>query len=380
MVSNNQSKSSYNDRLRTPRTKLKRWQQAAKGEVALSTDEKKRESDACCVTFEEMYRPYIYNFLRRRGFSGDADGLTHEATGIEAKDVYAIIFKKFWSTILLSFNFDGEKVGEGGFRRYLKTTIDRLLIDLFELVPARDKNGCVIYTDEVRKHRDGTPVVDKNGNPVFKKKLVPKCTLNKSYYPVEKVDERDAFIPVDVLEDWKSPTKKDEKEHGGGGIAAVMTSHAIAKCLLRLAKVAYLLTIESRRKRTRSMWRLEAMEAIFRHFKDEEVVRNELIAKGLIKGRTSFDNLKSLFLADWKSTWYRLYSRKLQGPKVERKGDKIVFLKNKYTWQTLDSANNIFRYVYEQESLVDPKALKDVSENYERKMISLLFDADQSKK
>ncbi len=122
------------------------------------------------------------------------------------------------------------------------------------------------------------------------------------------------------------------------------------------------------------------MEAIFRHFKDEEVVRNELIDKGLIKGRTSFDNLKSLFLADWKSTWYRLYSRKLQGPKVERKGDKIVFLKNKYSWQTLDSANNIFRYVYEQESLVDPKALKDVSENYERKMISLLFDADQSKK
>ena len=334
------------------------------------------------IWFDGVYRPYVYMHLRKRGFrdlDGEGNGypeLCYPGTQVEGQDVYLEFRRKFMETILLNFDFDKPRVGQGAFRNYIKTTIDTIISDMLDLVPLRNKRGEIIYTDEPRRHRDGTVMVDKEGNVLYKPHKVPFCVADSA--KVERargagVDEEEVLtsyqqtLKEDALTAYSKPT--------GETSVSENQKVAVINYVLKLAKVAYLTTLYDWKKKDRLPWRIEVVEAVYERFENPHEVMGRLIDSGTIKGRTNFDNVKSLFLSAWYRAWWNLWSKIAQGPKVKIVDGKLKRLKGAFVWRPTKNLDEIKAFVYDQiekcTARVGAQRWRELNENYDAMLMKL---------
>jgi len=287
--------------------------------------------------FDRLYRSYVYDRLLRMGFKevryahgGKKDGfetidIVYPGTQVEAEDVYLEFRRKFLESIILTFNFDKPRVGHGAFRGYLKETLRTILFDKLDLVEKVDQHGRVIYTEEPRRHKNGKIMLDGEGNVMYKPVMVPRCVADQEKVNrhskgsvIHECDGQSRTAYEESLREDVVPVHIDNQK----GVRGYRDDVNICKYVLRLAKIAYLLALDymrkhERHKHERQSWRSETIEAIFERFEDEGMVMKNLIDKNVIKGRTNFDNLKSLFHSAWYEKWWRMWSQIATGPKVK---------------------------------------------------------------
>lgn len=336
------------------------------------------------VWFDEVYRPYVYMFLRKRGFRDLDDEehgypeLCYPETQVEGQDVYLEFRRKFMETILLNFNFDEPLVGKGAFRNYVKLTIDTIISDMLDLVPLRNKRGEIIYTNIPRRHRDGTVMVDKEGNVLYKPQKVPRCVANSpkveraggvgaDEWEEEIVTPQQQSIKEDMLPSYSKPM---------GGVSVSKNQKInVVKDVLELAKVAYLTTLHDWKKGERLPWRLEVVEAVYGRFEEPREVMQRLIDSGTIKARTNFDNVKCLFFSALYRAWWNLWSKIAQGPKVKIVDGKLTRLKGKFVWRPTKNFDEIQAFVSDQiakcKAKVGGERWRELNEKYEAMLMKL---------
>ena len=373
----------------TPKTMLKVWQGIRKGTLTLSKGAADRASEECYLSFEAFYKPYIMHQLNKRGFSWpnddyehkDASLLRHNDTGISAEEVYAILRERFFEEVLLSYNFDGPRVGEGAFRHYTLKTLNTVLHKELKLVPALDEKGKVVYTDKILLDKNKKPKLDKNGNVMRKPRLVPAYILSRDPTGTESDGKRDDL-------DKGERFVRGQRRKANAETNSSRVSIDVPKCMVRLARVAYLLTLEDKMKKTREPWRLEMIEALFGQgifSKGEGVdackirereLRDRLISEGVIKGVTNFQNEKCLFLSSWTRKWCELYSQVVKGPYSIVNG-KLKATKGRWNWVMIVPKYELLEYVDRQERTVNQRQLKALSKCYEETMWSLMLEAGE---
>lgn len=373
----------------TPKTMLKVWQGIRNGTTTLSKSAADKASEECYFSFEAFYKPYVMRQLRKKGFSWppeddehkDASLLRHNETGISAEEVYAILLEKFFEEILLTYNFDGPHVGEGAFRHYTLKTLNTVLHKELKLVPAHDEKGKVVYTDKVLLDKNKKPKLDKNGNVMRKPRLVPAYILSRDPTGTdldgkcEDLDNGERIV-------------RGQRRRANAEANSIRASIDVPKCMVRLARVAYLLTLEDKMKKTREPWRLEMIEALFGQgifSKGEGVdackirereLRDRLISEGVIKGVTNFQNEKCLFLSSWTRKWCELYSQVVKGPYSIVSG-KLKATKGRWNWVMIVPKYELLEYVDRQERTVNQRQLKALSKCYEETMWSLMLEAGE---
>ena len=357
----------------------------------ISEREKQLGSDFL-VWFDGVYRPYVYMFLKKRGFrdlSEEENGypeLCYPGTQVEGQDVYLKFRRKFLETILLNFDFDKPRVGQGAFRNFIKVTIDTIISDMLNLVPLRNKRGEIVYTDKPRRHKDGTVMVDKDGNVLYKPQKVPFCVADS-----EKVERARGGDVADEAEDASiSPLQQSIKEDMLPSYSKPMGKTSVSEnqkvnvvhAVLMLAKVAYLKALYDWKEGERRSWRLDVVEAVYERFENPHDVMARLIDSGTIKGRTNFDNVKSLFLSAWYRAWWNLWSKIAQGPKVKMVGGKLKRLKGAFVWQPTKNLDEIRAFVSDQiakcKTRVGAQRWQELNENYDAMLKNLTDLGDGS--
>lgn len=246
------------------------------------------------VEFDRIYKPYVLNFLRcTYGFKyeeyntcgDDPEYRTRLCKGEDdAEDVYDDVLAKLLCGPLWNFDLNGDSVGHGGFRRFLKLVTISVYTDRLreDLVPAVDADGLPLFTGEVEKDATGKPKLDENGQPIFKRKMVSKYKLIADF-------ANDASLQR---------------------LPSVFAEHKewdfIGKYMVRLSVAAYLQALNSLAKKERSGWKSKAMKACFEDHKPNCKLTDALIAEGKITSRGALDVAKHRFVADWKECLDRL--------------------------------------------------------------------------
>ena len=251
--------------------------------------------------FDRIYKPYVFYLLERHYYfrrevkKAEADDpcgafdvkvrrgskLPLRNNGIDAEEIYDDVVAALLGGALWRFDFDRERVGQGAFRRYLGDMVRSAFYNRVrpELVPEFDLEGRPVYTDEFEKDRRGRVKKDGNGDPVRKQKMVSRLVFEKEQAEIAHVKGLPHLFA----------TRK--------------ASDSLFVFLYRLAKVAYLRTIEEKSVKGRAEWQVEAMRAVFERQESGAAVIERLTKDGAITGRQAFDTAKSYFLARWRKCW-----------------------------------------------------------------------------
>lgn len=324
------------DQRRTPKTLLSRKQKLLK-ELPEGSPERGAVHSELLHIVDDLYQPYVAVLLRKRGFrgrkKGDASTLDlahlHDDYGNTGEDVFSEVRKRIGEKIILRFDFNGPHVGEGGFRNFLKKTVNHIVSDLLHLVTKRDAFGRIIYTDEPMKDKKGEIKRDKKGNVLYKPVKIP-----------EMLARRDA-------EELMTPPRPPRNSPDS--------------MLLDLSLAAYLHVFCALCKSARSPWKLEMLQRLYVKFEDPATVMENLIKEGHIKDRRSFDTEKCRFLSDWMFWRWKLYREILTGPKVlSYDNKKVVFSKDRFVWKWLKDLDVADAYVRKVKSDAEREAGREI--------------------
>jgi len=217
--------------------------------------------------------------------------------------------------------------------------------------------------------------VDKNGKTLYKPRMGPRFFISHEWVTNrgEVSDVKDEDAP-DTMDDDVVPTCGEVKRAGGPIRASRKTD--VRKFVLRLAKYAYLMTLEQKRKRERIKWRLEMIEAVFGRFENSGEVMRRMLEAGTIPSRNNFDNVKCLFYQDWYKAWWKMWSKIAKGPKVELVGGKLVHKGGRFVWNPIMDVEDIRVFVNEQrqacEDMVGKERMQELDEHYDQLLSRLV--------
>lgn len=328
------------------------------------------------VDFDRRYKPYVFGLLKKHHGFVPTGAMGHDGKSVfrrgalDMESVYHDVLAKLMLGAIDGFDLSQANVGRGAFRRYLKLVTASLVHDAEArtLVPVYKPDGTPEYTDEVAKDRHGKPKLDVNGKVVYTRK---KASLQSLETPAVQnaIVQSSLDDAMDVMREteWKSSD--------------------IVRLRLFFAKCAYLKLTEAKMNATREGWALKAMLDIFENGKDEDVVREDLIKRNVIKSATPFYTAKTRFLDAWKACQEKEEKRVFKKIRLAEKGLRGSVGKDKpqrkgvYQWRpivTRSEADGIAKDLAAKvRAEVGPARVRFVNGIFARIMTTLAADADR---
>ena len=310
------------------------------------------------ITFDAHYKPYICELIKKHHTDLEVEGLYHE------------VLLKLMLGAIDRFDMDQPRVGKGAFRNYLKKVVASVVSDALdaELVPVYNPDGTPVFTKEPMKDKHGKVKTDDKGNVIYKQKKMSKVSFD-----AENIQNAIA-------------------QTGFGGVigrvgTAEWTSREISKFRYVYMQLAYLILTAEKMKSKREGWIFKAMMDIFESGKDDEVVREDLLKRGIINDSRPFYVAKTRYLNEWKEIQEREIGKILKKVRLDAKSIKGCPGKDKplrkgvYEWRPIvnrEEAVKIARTLADDVTRQVGKArVKFVMTNFSRMAKRLIEEAEK---
>lgn len=326
------------------------------------------------VDFDARYKPYIFGLLKKHHGFVPTGAMGHDGKpvfrrgSLEMESVYHDVLAKLMLGAIDGFDLSKENVGRGAFRRYLKLVTASVVSDAEVLPPVYKPDGTPEYTDEIAKDRHGKPKLDAKGRVIHTRKKAQ-------------------FQPFDVPSAQNAIAQFGLGGTTGRTIRPEWSASDIVRLRLFFAKCAYLKLTEAKMKSGREGWILKSMLDIFENGKDEDVVREELIKRNVIKSATPFYTAKTRFLDAWKACQEKEEKNVFKKIRITEKGLRGSVGKDKplrkgvYQWRPIVTRSEAVEIAKELAAKVRAEVgsarVRFVNGIFARIMTTLVADADR---